>query len=134
MDSDTIDTTTARPLLVERGWVAPAGPQGDCVIREFWVHCIYNTAHSVRVRASFDYDTTSFEERTWTNAELTPLLQDGRYTIGMNCVAMPSRAVRVLVEFTPEGESEGGQPLTLTVTHGASPGIRRRTLPDGAIK
>jgi hypothetical protein len=134
MDSDTVDVDPARPLLVERGWVAPEGPHGDCRIREFWVHVIYNNPHSVRVRATFDYDTTFFREQTWTDLELVPLLQDGRYTIGMNCEAMPARAIRVLVEFTPEGPDEGGQPLSLVVTYGASPGIRRRTLREGAIK
>jgi hypothetical protein len=136
MDSDSIDSSPERQLLVERGWVAPAGPQGDCVIREFWVHVIYNNPHSVRVKASFDYDTTSMVAQAWTNAELVPLLQDGRYTIGMNCEAMPVRAVRVTVVFTPDASDtgEGGQPLTLTVTYGASQGIRRRTLMEGAIK
>lgn len=133
-DSDTVDTVNTRTVLVERGWVAPAGPQGDCVIREFWVHVIYNAAHSVRVRASFDYDTASFMEATWTNLELVPLLQDGRYTVGLNCAAMPSRAIRVEVEITPDVAGETGQPLTLTVPYAASMGIRRRTLPDGAIK
>lgn len=134
MDSDSIDTQTVRPLRVERGWVAPAGPQGDCVIREFWVHVIYNTAHDVKVRAQFDYDTTQVVEETWTDAELTPLLQDGRYTIGMHCEARHVRAVRVHLEFTHHGVGEGGQPLTLTVLYGASTGIRRRTLGEGAIK
>lgn len=134
LDSDSIDTDITRPLLVERGWVAPEGPHGDCVIREFWVHCIYNTPHSIRVRASFDYDSTSFVEQTWTNLELVPLLQDGRYTVGMNTEAMPVRALRVLVEVTPAGTAEGGQPLTLVVLYGASAGIRRRTLLEGALK
>lgn len=134
LDSDSIDSVTTQHVLVERGWVAPAGPQGDCVIREFWVHVIYNAAHSIKIRASFDYDTTSFVEQTWTNLELVPLLQDGRYTVGLNCAATPARAVRVLLEFTPDVAGETGQPLTLTVPYAASVGIRRRTLPDGAIK
>jgi hypothetical protein len=138
MDSDSIDSTPERQLLVERGWVAPQGPQGDCVIREFWVHCIYNGPHSIRVKASFDYDSSSTVAQAWTDAELVPLLQDGRYTIGMNCEARPVRSVRVTVTFVPEGagvgDGECGQPLTLTVTYGASQGIRRRTLLEGALK
>jgi hypothetical protein len=133
-----VDSNTAGGglMTVTRGWIAPEGPHGDCVIREAWLHCRRNGAHGVKVRVAFDYDETKYVERSWTNAELTEILQNGRYTVAVNLHATPARAIKVTVYELADTESPGDVVnfLSLTVWYGVNGKPRRRTLKAAALK
>ncbi len=131
-DSDTASETDG--IEVTRGWVVPESPQADCAIRECWYHARYAGPHSITIRVAYDYSNFKYVEKTWSDSELTPLLEDGRYTVAVNVHHVRARAVKITITESYATEGEGTQPLTLTVTYGVAPGVRRRTLRAGALK
>jgi hypothetical protein len=138
VDSNTASATAA--MRMTRGWIAPEGPHGDCVIREVWYHARINDSHGLKIRAAFDYDESgapgSYVERTWTSTELYSLLEDDRYTVAVNLHHTKARAVKVTVTEIPEVGAEGNamNPLSLTVFYAVTAGPRRRTLKAVALK
>jgi hypothetical protein len=136
MDSDTVDINDNQHLKITRGWIVPESPQGDCVFREVWVQSLYKGGHGLVVTCEFDY-VTSIESvsKSWTSVELGQLQVEGKYTVGVGLHAVPARAIRVTLEALPDEDvGECFQPLTVTITYGANPGPRRRTLKQGALK
>lgn len=131
-------TETTLPLRVERGWIAPELPQGDCDIREVWVQCVVEAAHNLLVTVFFDYNDSLFVQQAWTADELAALNQSGRYTIGLRCEDYRARALKVRVEEVSTDADPltgaGVRVLNATVFYGASDGPRRRTLLEGAMK
>jgi hypothetical protein len=137
MDSDSVDvsgTAGARPVKITRGWVAPESPQGDCANREVWVQALNSGSHGLIVRVAFDYDETNFVEHEWSAAQIASFTVDGRYTVVKTCEDAQARAVKVTLTSVPAaGVAEHFQPLGIIVTYGVEPGLRRRTLFEGAI-
>ncbi len=138
VDSDTVSGSAG--MTVVRGWIAPEGPHGDCVIREIWFHARRNAGHGIRIRVAFDYnesgDLGTYVERSWSSAELADLTYDGRYTVAVNLHATPSRAIKVTVSeiVSVDVSPDAMNPLSLTVFYGVNAGARRRTLKAGALK
>lgn len=141
MDSTSSDSSTDQPVSVTRGWIVPESPQGDCVIREVWLHARNAGRHDLTVTVSLDYEDDTTIQRVWTADETDALTTpDGKYTVAV-MMQSPVRAVKVNVsavsvanELHPIPASEICQPLTLTITYGVSAGIRARTLQANAKK
>lgn len=135
LNSSSVDSTNGE-LVVERGWVAPEGPQGDCCMREIWVQLRYPTgwSHGISVTVEYDYgQSSSSVTRSWTPTELSELSQGERVTVGLNCQGKSCRSFKVRVQDTA-GSEDYMMPINLTVTYAANAGNQRRALRAGALK
>lgn len=133
MDPDST-TPTDQPVVIETGWIQPAGPQGACVLRELVIQGVRDRgAHGLTIAISQDYSTAAEKTLTvtYTAAQLANLVDSGtsRYTLHVSLKAQPARALKITLT---ESDSTGGALclLSATLVHSPASQIQRRFGPD----
>jgi hypothetical protein len=132
IDFDNESTTSQ--MSVKTGWLQPGGQQGDVTIRGVVLQAGYSGQHDVTITVECDYDSTLTTSRTWTNAELAPLVNGlSRYTLYVDHQWKDVRAIRITVTET-NAIGNGCLPISATVLYGIDPKVKQLALRDGAKK
>ncbi len=135
-----VNESGADVLTFETGWVQPAGPQGDCNIREVIVQGVWVDLMTLRVLALQDFD----EREDAANVAVNELYTAGqlsdarngtqRYTLRVALDHAISRTLKLKLTATrdPAGtERNFFRPLAVTVPLGVNPGELRRHVAAG---
>lgn len=131
---DPTQASTTAQMSVRTGWLQPGGQQGDVTIRGVIFQGAYGGQHDVTITVEADYDSALTTARTWTNAELVPLVNgQQRYTLFVDHQWKDVRSVRITVAET-NAAGTACVPISATVLYGIDPKVKQRALRDGAKK
>jgi hypothetical protein len=125
MDPD--QTSTTAQIAVGTGWVNIGGPQDDIVLRDLVLYARRGGAHGLSVSIEMDYGADSTATKTYSAAEITAGVQDGKYTLPIQFATHGARAFRVTFTET-DAAGAGFRPVNATVVFGKNPGIARKNL------
>lgn len=92
-------STGASPQVYATGWIQPAGPHGDALLRRVLVHG-RGTAAGLRVTIYTDFSYSGEKSADFSGAELSDLSADGHWTISVTPHRDQVRAFKLVVEET----------------------------------
>lgn len=126
-EQGTAYTALTYGLDVETAWIKPADLQGFSRVRKMLLLGEYRSAHRLRVRIAYDYNSTYVDDKYWTVSPTTvggPLqLKIGPSRQQVQAIKIRLTATATATETPPTGEALKLTGLALEV------GIKRNTYP-----